>query len=187
MRWDPVHDSRMAFAACMQALCSPGTPVELPVVAGVCGQPELDRAAAILLALLDRGLSLGTCGGEQAHRVATAVSAVTGADIAALETADWVLVHGPAATAISRARRGTAEVPEAGATLVIATAEECRPVSLSGPGLPQQTTAYLPLDAMALHAFVAANAAEPAGVDVLIVTPECLVGLPRSVSIQGVC
>jgi alpha-D-ribose 1-methylphosphonate 5-triphosphate synthase subunit PhnH len=96
-------------------------------------------------------------------------------------------VHGPAATALGQARRGTRRVPQAGATLVIATTGPVRPVSLSGPGLPSRTTALLPLDEIAVHGFTAANKASPAGVDVLIATPECLIGLPRSVSMHEVC
>ncbi|KWX68424.1 phosphonate C-P lyase system protein PhnH [Mycobacterium sp. NAZ190054] len=186
MTWDAVHDSRTAFSACMWALCSPGTPIELSCAPAVCEHAELDRAAAVLLALLDRGLGLGVSGGDAAHRVADTVRAQTGANAADLDTADWVLVHGPAATAITQARRGTRLTPETGATLVIATAGEARPLLLSGPGLPCPTKSFIPIDALALHALTAANANPPTGVDVLIVTPECLIGLPRSVTIQAV-
>ncbi|CAN3127031.1 phosphonate C-P lyase system protein PhnH [Mycobacterium sp. smrl_JER01] len=186
MRWDAVHDSRTTFLACMRALCSPGTPIELSGTPQICEHAELDRAAAVLLALLDRGLGLGTYGGDAVHRVADTVCARTGADAAEVEAADWVLVHGPAATPVSQARRGTRRTPETGATVVIATAGEARPLLLSGPGLPEPTTAFVPLDALALHALSAANASPPAGVDLLIVTPECLIGLPRSVAIQAV-
>lgn len=186
MRWDAVHDSRTTFLACMRALCSPGTPIELSGTPQICEHAELDRAAAVLLALLDRGLGLGTYGGDAVHRVADTVCARTGADAAEVEAADWVLVHGPAATPVSQARRGTRRTPETGATVVIATAGEARPLLLSGPGLPEPTTAFVPLDALALHALSATNASPPAGVDLLIVTPECLIGLPRSVAIQAV-
>jgi alpha-D-ribose 1-methylphosphonate 5-triphosphate synthase subunit PhnH len=170
----------------MRALCSPGTPIALPGVPSVSEYPELDRAAAVLLALLDRGLALGICGGDAAHRVAAIVCTETGAENAVIDVADWVLVHGPAASAISQAPRGTRRTPETGATLVIATAEDVRPMRLSGPGLLQPTTALVPLDAVAVHALTVANSNQPAGVDVLLVTPECLIGLPRSVTIGGV-
>ncbi|WP_395306834.1 phosphonate C-P lyase system protein PhnH [Mycobacterium sp. AMU20-3851] len=186
MKWDTVHDSRAAFLACMQAFCAPGTPIESPAVQGLSDHPELARAGAVLLALLDRGLTLGAGGGEAALRLAGIVSESTGADPAGADIADWVLVHGPAATAITQARRGTRRTPETGATVVVATSAEARPITLSGPGLRQRTTVYLPLDALALHAFAAANAAQPTGVDVLIATPECLIGMPRSVTVHGV-
>src|ERR1700754_5143047 len=64
MTWDSVHDGRTAFLTCMRAMCSPGPPIELPCVPQICEHAELDSAAAILLALLDRGLSLAVSGDE---------------------------------------------------------------------------------------------------------------------------
>jgi alpha-D-ribose 1-methylphosphonate 5-triphosphate synthase subunit PhnH len=183
MRWDSVHDGRTAFLACMRAMCSPGTPVELPVVPGVSEHTELDSAAAILLALLDRGLSLGVSGGEAAELVAAMVSAETGAARGDVADADWVLVHGVAADTIARARRGTRLAPETGATLVIAAAGEPHPMSIVGPGVAGRSTVFVPLDAVAVHAFTAANSMPPCGVDLLVVAAKCVIGLPRSVSV----
>jgi alpha-D-ribose 1-methylphosphonate 5-triphosphate synthase subunit PhnH len=182
--WNPVHDGRTAFLSCMRAMCAPGTPIELPPVPKLCEYPELDGAAAILLALLDHGLSLGVSGGVTAHRVAGMVAEQTGAAEGEISDADWTLVHGPAADAISRAPRGTRLTPERGATLVIAAAGEATAMSITGPGVPRRTTAYVALDAVSVHAFTAANSAPPRGVDLLVVTPECLIGLPRSLTIQ---
>ena len=183
MRWDSVHDGRTAFLACMRALCSPGTPVELPVVPQVSERAELDSAAAILLALLDRGLCLGVSGGNAANGVAAMVIRTTGAASVDIADADWVLVHGAAADTIARARRGTRLAPETGATVVIAAAGEPRPMSIVGPGVIGQSTALVPLDAVSVHAFTAANSMPPCGVDVLAVTAKCVIGLPRSVTI----
>ena len=183
MRWDSVHDGRTAFLACMRALCSPGTPVELPVVPQVSEHAELDSAAAILLALLDHGLSLGVSGGDAANRVAAMVVADTGAPRGDVADADWILVHGAAADTIARARRGTRLSPESGATLVIATVGQPCPMSIVGPGVVGQSTALVPLDAVSVHAFTAANSMPPCGVDVLVVTANCVIGLPRSVTI----
>jgi alpha-D-ribose 1-methylphosphonate 5-triphosphate synthase subunit PhnH len=186
MKWDSVHDGRTAFLACMRALCSPGTPVELPVAPQVSEHLELDSAAAILLALLDHGLSLGVTGGDAAHRVAAMVMADTGAGRADVADADWVLVHGAAADTIARARRGTRLAPETGATLVIAAAGEPHPMSIVGPGVAGQATAFVPLDTVSVHAFTAANSVPPCGVDLLVVTPNCVIGLPRSVGVGTV-
>jgi alpha-D-ribose 1-methylphosphonate 5-triphosphate synthase subunit PhnH len=183
VKWDSVHDGRTAFLACMRAMCSPGTPIELPCVPQICEHTELDSAAAILLALLDRGLTLGVIGEDAAHRVAARVIDDTGAARGDVADADWVLVHGPAADAIVRARRGTRLAPEAGATLVIAAAGEPQPMSISGPGVADRATVYVPLDAVAVHAFTAANSQLPCGVDLLIVTANCVIGLPRSITL----
>jgi len=183
MTWDSVHDGRTAFLACMRAMCSPGTPIELPCVPQICEHAELDSAAAILLALLDRGLSLAASGDEAAQRVATRVLDNTGAARGDVADADWVLVHGAAADAIACARRGTRLAPETGATVVIATAGDPHPMSITGPGVHGRGTALVPLDAVAVHAFAAANSTLPCGVDVLIATANCVIGLPRSVTL----
>jgi alpha-D-ribose 1-methylphosphonate 5-triphosphate synthase subunit PhnH len=184
VNWDPVHDGRTAFLAAMRALCAPGTPIVLPARPAVSERAELDGAAAILLALLDRGLSLGVAGGNTAQRTAALVAQVTGAAHGDVADADWVLADGPAADAITRAHRGTRLAPEQGATVVIAAAGEPMPMSIAGPGVRGTVRAFVALDPVAIHAFSAANAAPPCGVDVLIVTAECLIGLPRSVSIR---
>jgi alpha-D-ribose 1-methylphosphonate 5-triphosphate synthase subunit PhnH len=184
VNWDPVHDGRTAFLAAMRALCAPGTPIVLPARPTVSERAELDGAAAILLALLDRGLSLGVAGGISAQRAAAVVADATGAARGDIADADWVLADGPAADAISRARRGTRLAPERGATVVIAAAGEPLPMSIVGPGVRGSERAFVALDPVAVHAFSAANASPPCGVDVLVVTAECLIGLPRSVSIR---
>ncbi|BBY85739.1 phosphonate C-P lyase system protein PhnH [Mycolicibacterium tokaiense] len=186
MTWDPVHDSRSTFLACMHALCSPGTPFELPQTPDMTDRPELDRAAAVLLALLDRGLGLAIHGGDAAAQVAAAARTATGADSTDLGAADWVLVDGPPAPAIVHARRGTPTNPESSATLVIASTGPTRPVRLAGPGLREPVTHRIPLDELAQQALVVANQNPPMGLDIFIVTPDCLIGLPRSVSLQAV-
>jgi alpha-D-ribose 1-methylphosphonate 5-triphosphate synthase subunit PhnH len=184
MNWDRVHDGRTTFLACMHAMCSPGTPIELPQVPQVSEYPELDGAAAILLALLDHDLLLGVSGGAAARRVAEMAVRETGAVTGDVGCADWVLVHGPAADAISRAHRGSRRTPEKGATIVIAAAGEALPLSMVGPGIADRATAFVPLESVAVHAFTATNANPPSGVDLLVVTPECLIGIPRSVSVH---
>lgn len=183
MKWDSVHDGRTAFLACMRALCAPGTPIELPYVPQVCEHAELDSAAAILLALLDRGLTLGVAGGDAAHRVVAKVRDDTGATEGDVTDSDWLLVHGVAADAIARARRGTCLAPETGATLVIASAAEPQPMSITGPGVNGHQAVFVPLDTVAVHAFTAANSSLPCGVDVLIATGKCVIGLPRGVTL----
>ena len=185
MTWNPVHDSRDAFLSCMQALCTPGTSVALPVRPSVTSAGELDSAAAVLLALLDRGLALAVTGSRAAHEVGTLVTWHTGATSCDVEHADWVLVDGPPVDAISRARRGTPLTPESGATLVITATGGALPVDLTGPGIAGTRTTDLALDTMAVHALSAANAAPPCGIDVLIVDAGQVVALPRSVALTA--
>jgi alpha-D-ribose 1-methylphosphonate 5-triphosphate synthase subunit PhnH len=184
MTWDVVHDGRSTFIACMRAFCSPGTAIELPPSPQFSAHRELDGAAAILLALLDPGLTLAVAGDAAAREVAIMAAEQTGATESETDFADWILVHGPVADTLTRARRGEPQAPEQGATVVVATTSPAVPMVLSGPGIDGSTTAYVPLDALSAHAFTTVNASSPCGVDVLIVTPECLIGLPRSVSMR---
>ncbi|CAJ1502597.1 phosphonate C-P lyase system protein PhnH [[Mycobacterium] burgundiense] len=186
MTWDRVHDGRTAFLACMRALCAPGEPMPLPALAAMSDVDELNGAAAVLLALLDPGLVLGVAGGPAAQRVAARVAAETGAELGAIGVADWVLVHGPAADAIERARRGDRSNPERGATVVIAATAPPVAVRVSGPGVDGTATAAVPLEAAALRAFGTANAESPCGVDLFLTAGEQLLGLPRSLSMQRV-
>ncbi len=56
-------------------------------------------------------------------------------------------------------------------------------MSIVGPGVAGQTTAFVPLDTVSVHAFTAANSMPPCGVDLLVVTANCVIGLPRSVMV----
>ncbi len=184
MSWDRVHDGRDGFLACMRALCSPGQPIDLRSTPAISEAAELDAAAGVLLALLDRGLVLAVAGGPEAHRVAAAAAARTGAELGDLEAADWVLVHGPAGDVLTRARRGDRANPESGATVIVATAGPPSVLSVSGPGVDGTATVPLPLDELTVRAFSSANAETPCGVDVFVVAPGRLYGLPRSVTLR---
>ncbi|MGV9801396.1 phosphonate C-P lyase system protein PhnH [Mycobacterium sp. NPDC003449] len=181
-----MHDSRTVFLACMRAMCAPGVPVELPARPALTPVDELDGAAAVLLAVLDRGLALGVSGGPAAGEIGAMLAATTGAARGEVGAADWVLVHGAAADAITRAGRGSPLTPESGATVVVAAAGAVAPVTLSGPGIAGSATAHIGLDALAVHALTAANSAPPCGVDVFIVDGDCVIALPRSVSLKAV-
>lgn len=184
MSWDTVHDARTVFLACMHALCSPGTAVDIPGTPGLAGDAGLDGAAAILLALLDEGLTLGVSGSAAAQRTAARVCELTGATRTDIDRADWVLVEGPAAEAIALAPRGTAFAPQAGATIVIAAAGEPLPMSVVGPGVQGVARTAVALDTLAARAFTAANADSPCGVDLLVVNGSQVTGLPRSVRVR---
>ena len=49
--------------------------------------------------------------------------------------------------------------------------------------LASQSTAFVPLDMVSVHAFTAANSMPPCGVDLLVVSANCVIGLPRSVAV----
>lgn len=184
MRWDSVHDGREVFLACMQALCAPGTAIDLPRTPGLSDRRELDGAAAILLALLDRGLALGVSGSVAAQRMAASLCSLTGARCTDIGRANWVLVDGHAGEAITCAPRGSAFAPETGATVVIAASGDTVPMLVLGPGVPGVNRTAIPLDLAAVRAFSTANAQSPCGVDLLVVNGNQVTGLPRSVTVR---
>ena len=67
--------------------------------------------------------------------------------------------------------------------VVIAASGVTATMTLSGPGVSGTTRPEVPLDTVALRAFVAANADAPCGVDLLVVTGNRVISLPRSVSV----
>jgi alpha-D-ribose 1-methylphosphonate 5-triphosphate synthase subunit PhnH len=181
--WDAVHDGRTAFRACLRAMCAPGEPVAGLPRAGICGDPLLDRAAALLLALLDPGLGLAVAGGAEARACAERLARATGAAPAPLCDADFVLVTGGPAGPAREARRGSALAPEAGATLVYAGDWPPHEAQLAGPGIEaERLRAALALPPGELALLAEAAAAPPAGVDAFVLSPTGLTALPRSVA-----
>lgn len=181
MSWDPIHDSRTTFLACLRAVCRPGSQQGPVPAAGLAEDPVLDTAAAVLLALLDDGLGLAALG-ARAESVASLLRQQTGATAAALDSADFVLVGDGMAGAATRARTGGAATPELGATLVYcATASTA--VELSGPGLQHPVHVPLGISGDELVALRTANAAPPAGVDIFIAGARVVTALPRSTNV----
>lgn len=185
MAFDPVHDGRPTFLACLRAQCSPGTPQGPIPPAHLSEARELASAAAILLALLDPGLGLASVGSDDLHDVAARVCSITGAHDAVVADADFVLVAAEKQTGVARqARRGTALMPELGATVIYCSASVPRiVVRLTGPGIDGSKSASLGIAADELDARAAANASPPAGIDVLVVDGDSVLALPRSTAV----
>jgi alpha-D-ribose 1-methylphosphonate 5-triphosphate synthase subunit PhnH len=113
---------------------------------------------------------------------------VTGAGSGRVGDADFVLVTPGGLAVASRVRRGTAEAPELGATLVACRGSGHKgsghtTVELTGPGLAEPRRMILPLATDELWSLTVANATPPAGVDVLLVGPADVIALPRSTTI----
>jgi alpha-D-ribose 1-methylphosphonate 5-triphosphate synthase subunit PhnH len=156
--------------------------------AGVARDPDLDAAAAVLLALLDPGLTLAHAGDPRAGAVAREVRSITRAGEAPVAEADFVLVVGGAdelaAPVAASARRGTAADPEHGATIVYCVPRQRTRALVAGPGIDGTAWADIPLDRRELAALSTANSAPPAGVDAFLVVAGSILALPRSTAVQ---
>jgi alpha-D-ribose 1-methylphosphonate 5-triphosphate synthase subunit PhnH len=186
----PVLANQAAFRALMDALARPGTVKPLVPAAGA-PSPLTAAAAAVALALLDYETPVWL----------DAPLAQSG------EVADWIRLHAGApvtsdswqaafafiadaahAPPFDGFSLGTPEYPDRSATLVLQVEGfgNGQRLLLAGPGIPDVrsfSAQPLPPD---FQARLAANRALfPRGVDLILVSPDAVAALPRSVALQG--
>jgi len=140
--FDPVFDGQALFRQLLEATARPGRVLRLAAPRLAVPPPRLGPACALLLASLDVEVGLHVLGPGAAD-VAGYLCLNTGARLAALEEADFVLVTtGESGGRVRRIKRGSLEAPHQGATVVYAPDTlEAPPgpstvrLSLSGPGI----------------------------------------------------
>jgi len=185
----PVLASQATFRAMMDAFARPGTVQRLPR-AVAARAPMSAGAAAVALALLDYETPVWldaalAQGGEVADWIRLHAGARVTSDPA---EAAFAFIADPAhAPAFDVFSPGTPEYPDRSATLVLQVEDfgSGEGLSLSGPGIADArafSARPLPGD---FPARIAANRALfPRGVDVVLVSPEAVAALPRSVAAQ---
>ncbi|MBM3489749.1 MAG: phosphonate C-P lyase system protein PhnH [Alphaproteobacteria bacterium] len=182
---DPGRDSQRVFRAALAAMAEPGRIATLDL--RLQPTPPLGLAqSALALTLLDFEVALWLDG-----PVAPAADYLrfhTGVRLAARpEDADYCLIAGPLPP-LSSFKAGSEEEPEAGATLIVAVAGLLGdgPWRLKGPGLPHEGrlgVGGLPADFAAQWA--QNQRAFPRGIDLFLCAGSRLVGLPRTLTIEG--
>ncbi|UNK47825.1 phosphonate C-P lyase system protein PhnH [Arthrobacter sulfonylureivorans] len=189
MKWDPIHDSRRTFLACLQAQCAPGIPAGPVPAPGLSHDPALDTAAAVLLSLLDPGLTLALIGPEAG--TLSPLYDLTGAAPADPAEADFVLISGDPGQVLGTVRCGDRAHPETGATVIVTGTARAggqdaasTPVTLAGPGIETSIQTVLPLTGPVLRSLEAANSVPPTGIDLLLTGGGVLTALPRTTQIQ---
>jgi alpha-D-ribose 1-methylphosphonate 5-triphosphate synthase subunit PhnH len=184
-----VLASAVLFRAVMDAFARPG---EVKLVAGVAAPPSplIASAAALATALLDyeTPVWLDTALSEHS-RAGSWIRLHTGARVTAdPQEAAFAFIadpmHAPAFDAFSL---GTPDYPDRSTTLVLQVEgfEIGAPMSLSGPGIADVrafSAAPLPSDFPAR--LIANRALFPRGVDVILVSPDAVAALPRSVHVM---
>jgi alpha-D-ribose 1-methylphosphonate 5-triphosphate synthase subunit PhnH len=186
----PVLANQAVFRALMDALARPGTVKPLVPAAGA-PSPLTAAAAAVALALLDYetpvwldaplAQSPQLTDWIRLHAGAPVTSDPRQAAFAFISDA----AHAPPFDGFSL---GTPEYPDRSATLVLQVEGfgNGQRLLLSGPGIPDMrsfSAQPLPQD---FQARLAANRALfPRGVDLILVSPDAVAALPRSVALQG--
>jgi len=181
--------SQAAFRVALQALSYPGRVQPMPTEAE-CPAHGHAAAAVCLLALLDADCALWlsprlaespTAGWLRFHTGCELVASPAQAQFA------WV-AQGDEVPDLAAFMPGTDLDPETSTTLVIDVAgfdgNTC--FSLGGPGIP--TTQALAVEGLPdsfAEQWAENHAAFPRGVDVLLASPNALVGLPRSARIAA--
>jgi alpha-D-ribose 1-methylphosphonate 5-triphosphate synthase subunit PhnH len=184
---DPVDDTRETFRALVDATSRPGT---------VQQTPTTPASHAVIATLVDHEVTFS--GGDEELR--TTLNRESRLDAAPFEDADVVAVDGHTDGRVTEAKRGTLKEPSEGATLVYDVSRvaadtdgpgeghdeaESLELAVSGPGVPgTRTFAVAGLPAAEVEAIATAQSNYPRGVDVYLTAGDCVVALPRSVSVR---
>ena len=183
----PVLASQAAFRALMEALARPGTVKPLPPAAAA-PSPLSATAAAVALTMLDYETPVWLDAPlAQRPQVADWVRLHTGARVTSdpREAAFAFIadpVHAPAFDGFSL---GTPEYPDRSATLVLQVEDfgSGQRLLLAGPGIADvRSFSARPLPPDFQNRIAANRALFPRGVDVILVSPNAVAALPRSVA-----
>jgi alpha-D-ribose 1-methylphosphonate 5-triphosphate synthase subunit PhnH len=186
----PVLASQATFRAMMDAFARPGTVQRLPRGAAA-PSPMSAGAAAVALAMLDYETPVWLDAAlAQGAQVADWIRLHTGARVSSepAEAAFAFIADPGHAPAFDLFSPGTPEYPDRSTTLVLQVEDfgSGDGLLLSGPGIADArdfSARPLPGD---FQARIAANRALfPRGVDVVLVSPEAVAALPRSVTARG--
>ena len=183
----PVLASQAAFRALMEALARPGTVKPLPPAAAA-PSPLSATAAAVALTMLDYETPVWLDAPlAQRPQVADWIRLHTGARVTSdpREAAFAFIadpVHAPAFDGYSL---GTPEYPDRSATLVLQVEDfgSGQRLLLAGPGIADvRSFSARPLPPDFQNRIAANRALFPRGVDMILVSPDAVAALPRSVA-----
>ena len=184
---DPALASQAAFRTVMEAMARPGLMRPLP--SRLAPPPLSPTAAAVALTLLDYETPFWLDQGlAAAPEVAAWLSFHTGAPLA-LDSAraTFAFVSDPAAMPpFETFSPGTLEYPDRSTTLVLQVARfgEGDALALSGPGIAgSRSFSAQPLPPDFRTRLIANREMFPRGVDLVLVSPDAVAALPRSVRV----
>lgn len=184
-----VLDSQRVFRQCLQALSRPGMAVDTAIGLKPIG-PLRPASAAILLALADfeTKVWLDTIA-QAAPDVGAFLRFHTGASICdRAEDADFAVVIDPLGMPrLSEFKQGTAEYPDRSTTALIQVESTSgEGPTFRGPGIDGAISFWAePLPADFAAQLTHNRRSFPCGVDIFLVAPSQIIGLPRSTAIKA--
>jgi alpha-D-ribose 1-methylphosphonate 5-triphosphate synthase subunit PhnH len=186
---DPALASQAVFRTVMEAMARPGLPRLLP--SGLAAPPPLGpTAAAVALTLLDYETPFWLDPAlAAAPEVAVWLKFHTGAPLAldSQEAAFAFVSDAAAMPPFGAFSAGTLEYPDRSATLVLQVARfgQGDALELSGPGISgSRSFSAQPLPPDFRTRLIANRELFPRGVDLILVSPDAVAALPRSVRVS---
>lgn len=173
---DPVHDTREAFDALLDAMSRPGTVHRAPAPAD----------HAVVATLVDHEVTFSTDDPTLRETLAEQGRLET----ETRESADIVHARDPTGWDVTACQRGSLVEPSDGATVVyrvdhVTTGEgDGTTLTLSGPGVDGTTMLSVALPSAELDALETAQSGYPRGVDAVFTSERCIAALPRSVTME---
>ena len=183
----PVYDSQAVFRLMMDGMARPGTVKTVTTDVGAPAPLGL-AAGAIALALCDHDTPVWLSAALQKSAVPGWVSFHSGATITRekAEARFAFIEAGTALPSFGLFASGTQEYPDRSATLVIAVerlGKGADALVLEGPGIRgRRALSAAPLPADLPVRLLANRALFPLGVDLVLVAPGAVAGLPRSIT-----
>jgi alpha-D-ribose 1-methylphosphonate 5-triphosphate synthase subunit PhnH len=184
---EPVRDQQHIFRVVMDALSRPTVPVPCSSDFGQAG-PMQANACAIALTLLDFEVSYhlapSLAGAETHLTFQTGSRRVEDPALAQFAFVD--LSHDP--LILADYAQGEPDYPDRSTTIVALCDEagESEKLVCRGPGIAASSTLSVPgLPADFIDQWKANATRAPLGVDIVFVTPESIIGLPRSTRVFG--
>lgn len=186
---DPVLESQKVFMASLRALAYPGSILELGRTDSGVG-PLLPTTAALLLTLLDQDTPLWLDQEARCDEVALWLAFNCGCPLAGEpgEALFAVVSDGENLPPLENFHHGSPDNPEDSATVIIQVKgmENGPGRSLAGPGIEDRTELILEGLDNGFWDYLKLNSRLfPLGLDFLMVGPESICGLPRTVAEVG--
>lgn len=186
---DPVRDAQIAFRGVLDAMSHPGKLVTLGIALDP-PPPLMPATAALCLTLADFETPLWLDGHAAVSEVASYLRFHCGAPLVSSpqEARFAVLPGGDALPSLECFDRGTEELPERSATLLIQV-DDLRNeggMRLTGPGIADhRRLAVRGVAAQFWQEWRLNHALFPRGVDVVFIAGSCIAALPRTTHVEG--